>query len=91
MVSYAIAEARANFSELIQIAQKEPVLITTGKSKKATAVVISIEDWKLEKKPKKRIAGSLSHFQVTFSDDWKMTNEDLLGAPAGALTISETP
>jgi prevent-host-death family protein len=84
MVSYAISEARANFAEVVKEAQNGVVAITSGKKREIVVYMISAKDWEPEKR-KKRVGGKLAHWNITFDEDWSMTDEEFLGLPEGAL------
>ena len=76
MMSFPVSEARANFSEVIKEAQNGAVAITSGKKRETVVYIVSAKDWDLKKR-KKRVAGKLSHWNVTIADDWKMTDEEV--------------
>jgi len=73
----AIAEAKRRFSDVVRLVDEgEEVIVTRGVKKEPVAVVVSIAEWR---KAKTRALGTLSHWgPITFSDDWAMTDEELL-------------
>jgi prevent-host-death family protein len=78
MLTLAIAEARAQFSQVLkQVQAGEEVAIASGKRREPIAVIIPFPVWE-EKKEKKRKLGTLEHWNVTISEDWKMTTEEFL-------------
>ena len=72
-----VAQAKTHFSSLLkEVEAGNEVGITYGKKHETVAVIIPFEDWK---KTKKRVLGTLQgKMSVTFADDWKMTDEELL-------------
>ncbi|MDR2097234.1 MAG: type II toxin-antitoxin system Phd/YefM family antitoxin [Spirochaetaceae bacterium] len=72
------AEAKAHFSSILKdIEAGNEVAIAYGKKKKTIAVIISYEQWK---KSKKRQLGTLEgKMTVSFSDDFSMSDEELIG------------
>ena len=76
MLSFPVSEARANFSEVIKEAQNGAVAITSGKKRETVVYIVSAKDWDLKKRKKRRL-GKLAHWNVTISDDWAMTDEEI--------------
>ncbi|MDR1412746.1 MAG: type II toxin-antitoxin system prevent-host-death family antitoxin [Actinomycetes bacterium] len=78
MLSMAIAEAKTQFSSVLDRVQAgEQVTITKGKARQPIAVIIPFPEWEA-KKPRREL-GTLAHLgSVTFAKDWKMTDEDFL-------------
>jgi antitoxin (DNA-binding transcriptional repressor) of toxin-antitoxin stability system len=72
------AEAKAHFSSILKdIEAGNEVAIAYGKKKQTIAVIIPYEQWK---KSKKRQLGTLeSKMTVSFSDDFSMSDEELIG------------
>ncbi|MCL2402635.1 MAG: type II toxin-antitoxin system prevent-host-death family antitoxin [Coriobacteriia bacterium] len=84
MLSLAIAEARAQFSSVLERVQSgEEVKITKGKKNEPIAVVIPYEAW-MKTKPKKRKMGMLEHWNVDVEVP-KMSYEELMGYPEGTF------
>jgi antitoxin (DNA-binding transcriptional repressor) of toxin-antitoxin stability system len=71
------AEAKAHFSSVIRDVQAgNEIAIAYGKQKQTVAVIVPFEQWK---KSKKRQLGTLEgKMSVTFSDDFAMTDEELI-------------
>ena len=79
MLTLPIAEARAQFSQVLkQVQTGEEIAISSGQKREPIAVIVPFRAWDIKKR-KKRVAGTLSHWNVTISDDWKMTPEEFLG------------
>jgi antitoxin (DNA-binding transcriptional repressor) of toxin-antitoxin stability system len=72
------AEAKAHFSSILKdIEAGNEVAIIYGKKKRTIAVIIPYEQWK---KSKKRQLGTLEgKMTVNFSDDFSMSDEELIG------------
>ncbi len=77
MKTLPIAEARKNFSSIIkEVESGNEVAISYGKKKETIAVIIPYENWK---KSKKRELGTLKNkAKVSFSKDFKMSEEELI-------------
>jgi prevent-host-death family protein len=78
MTFYKAAEAKAQFSKiLLEVQGGGEVVVTKGRNMEAVAVVVPFGEWK---KRKARKLGSLKGSgPVEFSDDWHMSDEELLG------------
>ncbi|MCL1880152.1 MAG: type II toxin-antitoxin system Phd/YefM family antitoxin [Actinomycetia bacterium] len=78
MPTYRIAEAKAHFSEVLKlVANGETVAITRGKKREVVACIAPPE--KLANRPKRKL-GVIEHWgEITFADDWKMSDTELLG------------
>ena len=76
MKAYPVGEFKANFSEIMaQVQSGEEVIITYGKKKEPTAVLIPYTNYK----SKKVRLGRLQDHKLIIHDDFKMTEEELLG------------
>ncbi len=77
MKTATIGEFKANLSSYIEKIQKgEELVVTQGRKRKKILRVLPF----LEAKPKKRKLGLLEgKVSVKFHDDWKMSDEELLG------------
>jgi len=77
MKTMQAAKAKAQFSSVLKdVMAGGEVALTYGKKQETVAVIIPFEDWK---KNQKRVLGTLKEkMTVTFSDDWKVTDEELL-------------
>jgi len=83
MLTLAIAEARAQFSSMLERVQAgENVTITKGRKGEPIAVVIPFDMWdgKRPKRLKKRKAGTLAHWNVDVPFE-KLKPEDLFKNP----------
>ncbi|MCL2746955.1 MAG: type II toxin-antitoxin system prevent-host-death family antitoxin [Coriobacteriia bacterium] len=77
MQAFAIAEARAQFSSVLERVQAgEEVTITKGRKNEPIVVMIPYKTW-MASKPKRRRLGMLSHWNLDVSVP-KMSYEDLL-------------
>ena len=74
-----LAEAKTHFSSVIKdVEAGDEVAIAYGKKKQTVAVIIPYEKWK---KTRKRQLGTLEgKMSVSFSEDFKMTDEELLNS-----------
>jgi len=88
MLMMPIAEARAQFSSVLERVQAgEEIGITKGKKAEPIVVIIPWSSRK-EKKLKKRKLGDLEHWGVTDIDikaGGRITDEYMLGLPEGSL------
>jgi prevent-host-death family protein len=77
MKTLPLAEAKTHFSSIIKdVEAGNEVAISYGKKKQTIAVIIPYEKWK---KSKKRQLGTLEgKMSVTFTDDFAMTDEELI-------------
>jgi prevent-host-death family protein len=71
------ADAKTHFSSILRdVEAGDEVAISYGKKKQTIAVIIPYEKWK---KSQKRQLGTLEgKISVSFSDDFKMTDEELI-------------
>jgi len=78
MKTIQLAEAKTHFSSVLRdVEAGNEVAILYGKKKKTIAVIIPYDKWK---KNQKRELGSLTgKVSVHFADDFKMTDEELIG------------
>ncbi|MEM7114292.1 MAG: type II toxin-antitoxin system prevent-host-death family antitoxin [Chloroflexota bacterium] len=76
MKTYPVGEFKTHFSELIErVRAGEEIIITYGKKKENVAVLIPYSAYK-----SKRIQlGLLQNNKLEIHDDFKMTEEELLG------------
>lgn len=76
MKKFPVGEFKTHFSEIIeQVRSGEEIIITYGKKKENVAVIIPYEAYKT-----KRIRlGLLQDKSFKIHDDFKMTEEELLG------------
>ena len=74
-----LAEAKTNFSSVLQEVQAgNEVAIAYGKKKQTIAVIVPYEKWK---KNQKRQLGTLEgKMSVKFADDFYMTDEELINS-----------
>ena len=78
MTSYQIAEAKSRFSEVIKaVEQGDEILITRGSRKEEVAVIVPVDEWR--KKKERKLGALKGKMTVLFSDDWEMTDEELIG------------
>ena len=79
MTTMAIAEAKANFSEVLRrVAGGEEIVVTRGVKQEPVAAIVSIEKYRAKKERK---LGTLEgKMTVEFRDDWYMTDEELLAS-----------
>jgi prevent-host-death family protein len=77
MKTLQLAEAKTHFSSILKdVEAGNEIGITYGKKKRAIAVIIPYEKWK---KGQKRQLGTLEgKMSVEFSDDFSMTEEELI-------------
>ncbi|MEM9777158.1 MAG: type II toxin-antitoxin system prevent-host-death family antitoxin [Chloroflexota bacterium] len=76
MKSFPVGELKTRFSEIIdQVRSGEEILITYGKKKENVAVIVPYNSYK----SKKIKLGLLKHKSYAIKDDFKMTEEELLG------------
>ncbi|MDR3070419.1 MAG: type II toxin-antitoxin system prevent-host-death family antitoxin [Propionibacteriaceae bacterium] len=83
MKTVRIAEAKSHFSEIIDAVHLgEHVIISRGKNGTEIAAIIPIAEWRklhrASKPEREEFFGSLSQFQVTFSDDWYLSEEEFI-------------
>ena len=78
MKTLPVGELKAQFSEVLeQVKKGQSFGILYGKKKKPVAMIVPYQDMK---KKKERKLGLLENkVTITFSDDFKMTEEELLG------------
>jgi len=78
MKSLPVGEFKAQFADILEkVQQGESFEILYGKKKKPVAKIVPIDE---SKKTKKRKFGILDgKVKITFADDFKMTDEELLG------------
>jgi prevent-host-death family protein len=78
MKTLPVGELKAQFSEVLeQVKKGQSFGILYGKKKKPVAMIVPYQD---TKKKKERKLGLLENkVTITFSDDFKMTEEELLG------------
>ena len=76
MKTFPVGEFKTHFSEIIeQVRMGEEILITYGKKKENVAVLVPYSSYK----SKKVRLGLLQGTTLRIDDDFKMTEEDLLG------------
>ncbi len=76
MKTFPVGEFKTHFSEIVeQVRQGEEFIITFGKKKEPVAVLIPYAAYKT----KKIRLGLLRDNLLTFHDDFKMTEDDLVG------------
>ncbi|MDA8409713.1 MAG: type II toxin-antitoxin system prevent-host-death family antitoxin [Treponema sp.] len=77
MKTLPVAEVRTHFSSLLkEVEMGNEIGITFGRRKETIAVIVPIEEYK---KIKLRKYGTLEgKMEIAFSDDWSMTDQDLL-------------
>ena len=75
MKTYPVGEFKAHFAEIMeQVRSGEEIIISYGKKKENVAVIIPYASYKT----KKIRLGLLQDKTLKFSDDFKMTEEELL-------------
>ncbi len=78
MRTYAVGEFKAHFSELlIDVRNGEHIGIQFGKNKKLVAMLVPFEE--KETKKERKIGILSGKAKITFSKNFKMTAEELLG------------
>ena len=78
MKSLPVGEIKAQFSEILEdVKNGETVEILYGKKKKPVARIVPITD--KPRKKKRKLGIGEGKVKVIFSDDFKMTDEELLG------------
>lgn len=76
MKTFAVGDFKAHFSEIIErVRAGEEIVISYGKKKEKVAVLIPYAAYKT----KKVRLGLLREKSLTIHDDFKMTEEELLG------------
>ena len=76
MKTFPVGEFKTHFSEIIeQVRSGEEIIITYGKKKENVAVLIPYASYKT----KKIQLGLLQNRALKIHDDFKMTEEELLG------------
>jgi len=84
-----IAEARADFSSVIErVLAGEKITVTKGKKRipLVTVIPFDIEGVGI---PKKRPLGLLSHWDIGVADDWKMSTEEFLGIEDSSIPLKQ--
>ncbi len=77
MKTLAVGEFKTHFSEIIDdVRAGEEIVITYGKKREQVAVVIPFPTYKKRNKIK---LGLLQDKKIAIKDDFKMTEEELLG------------
>ena len=77
MRSLPVGELKTHFSEVLHdVQQGEEYIITFGRKKENIAVIIPYKSYK---KRNKITLGLLSDKEMKIKDDFKMTEEDMLG------------
>jgi len=78
MKSLAVGELKARFSEVLEkVKQGEKFGILYGKKKKPIAMIVPFID--LEEKKERKLGVLDGKCTIKFADDFKMTEEELLG------------
>jgi len=78
MKTLPVGELKAQFSEVLEkVKQGEKFGILYGKKKKPIAMIVPFSE--VEEKKERKIGILDGKFQITFSNDFKMTEEELLG------------
>ena len=71
------AKAKAHFSSVLKdVEAGNEIAITYGKKKKTIAVIVPYKKWK--KNPKKQLGILEGKMSVSFSEDFSMTDEELI-------------
>ncbi len=77
MKNMSVGEFKAHFSEVLEeVKAGEKVGILYGRSKKPVAMIVPFQEESKQERPLGLLKGMMS---VTFSDNWEMTAEELLG------------
>ena len=78
MKALPVGEIKAQFSEVLEkVRQGESIGILYGKKKRPVAMIVPYVE--TEKKPERRIGLLDGKTQIRFADDFKITEEELLG------------
>jgi prevent-host-death family protein len=78
MKTLAVGELKAQFSEVLEkVKQGETIGIIYGKKKKPVAMIVPYYD--SEKKKERKLGILDGKCAIRFSDDFKMTEEELAG------------
>lgn len=77
MKTFQSAEAKAHFSSILKdVEAGNEVAITNGKKKQVIAIIIPYKKWK--KNQKIQLGTLEGKMSVSFSDDFSMTDEELI-------------
>ncbi len=81
MKTLTLAEAKTKFSSVMkEVVLGEEIAVSYGKKKDTIAVIVPYKKWINPKKTKRKL-GILEHLgQVTFADNWHISDEELMGA-----------
>lgn len=78
MKTLPVGELKAQFSEVLEkVKQGEKFCILYGKKKKPIAMIVPFDD--IEEKKERKIGILEGKYQIKFADDFKMTEEELIG------------
>jgi antitoxin (DNA-binding transcriptional repressor) of toxin-antitoxin stability system len=78
MKTLPVGELKAQFSEVLEkVKQGEKYGIVYGKKKKPIAMIVPFIE--IEEKQERKLGILDGKFQIKFADDFKMTEEELLG------------
>ncbi len=78
MKTLPVGELKAQFSEVLEkVKQGEKYGILYGKKKKPIAMIVPFNE--VEEKKERKLGILEGKFQIKFADDFKMTEEELLG------------
>lgn len=78
MKSFPVGEFKAQFSEVLEMVQQgETIEVVYGKKKMPVARLVPVNGSKLKKKRKFGILDG--KMKIVFADDFKMTEDELLG------------
>jgi len=79
MSEMPIAEAKAHFSDVLRrVEEGEEIIVTRGVKQEPVAAIVSMDKYKAKKERK---LGTIAHWgEIKFSDDWYMTDEELLAS-----------
>ncbi len=78
MKTLPVGELKAQFSEVLEkVKQGEKYGIVYGKKKKPIAMIVPFIE--VEEKKERKIGILEGKFEIKFADDFKMTEEELLG------------
>lgn len=78
MKTLPVGELKAQFSEVLEkVRQGQKFGILYGKKKKPVAMIVPFEDF--EKKKERKLGILDGKYEVRFSADFKMTEEELAG------------
>ncbi len=77
MKTFAVGEFKTHFSEILkEVESGEKIIITYGRNKKSVAALIPISELNQNHSVK---IGLLKEHEIAFTNDFEMTEEELIG------------